>query len=337
MDYADFTGAPAEFLPRTPAEARYDAAHRTLERAPCAVDPAPVACRHRVWGQCDAEYVLNAGALIADRARRRLLLFFDVSWRLRSPPEDVAPADATDTVGAGIASWSPEQHPALQRLYLTHRPDTTQPSPYAFGNGRPPTNDPDPYGAINYTGPQYGEAPVIPPGQSRYLYLYDTTPPSAQADCGLAYCYRVKLARVPLSTMTHLSTWRFYAANSPADPWKTSPSKATYLRSTGPSRVTSAGPPNFSVTYNAYLRKYIMVYQRALTQSIGYRTAPNPWGPWSDDGTLPFREQAPGAGGLTYAAQAHDEFSQQYGKLMYVTYVASNTSGGVYVVKMVFR
>ena len=81
----------------------------------------------------------------------------------------------------------------------------------------------------------------------------------------------------------------------------------------------------------------MIFYQRVATPTIGYRTAANPWGPWSAQGIVPFREVAPGPGGITYAAQAHDEFSEQSGKAMYLTYVAGNTAGGVYVVKVVFR
>jgi hypothetical protein len=275
--------------------------------------------------------------VIADPQRRRLLFFFDVSWRMRRAPDDPSGGSRDDTIGAGMASWTANHRPELQRLYFTGNPTITGPSPYALGNGRPPSNDPDPHGAVDYTGPQYGQAPVIPPHQSRYLYLYDTNPPSTTPDCGFVYCYKTELARVPLATMTDVSTWRFYDANSRADPWQRSIRAATYLPSTDANGETSAGPPNFSVTYNPYLHKYVMFYQQVLAQSIGYRTAPDPWGPWSAQGTVPFREVAPGPGGLAYAAQAHDEFSQEHGKIMYLTYVASNTPGGVYVVKVIFR
>ncbi|MGZ4252594.1 MAG: hypothetical protein ACXVH3_25510 [Solirubrobacteraceae bacterium] len=337
-DTSDSTGSPTEFLPRTGAEALYNAAHHTLDGPPCKDELQSSTCRHTAYGECDAEYVLNAGAVIADPARLRLLYFFDVSWRLRKPLEDLTRSTlCVDTVGAGVASWSPKQRPQLRRLYFTHGGSLAHPSPYVFGNGRPPTDDPDPHGAVNYTGPQYGQAPLIPPGQSRYLYLYDTTPPAQWPDCGTVYCYKTKLARVPLATLTDVSTWRFYDAKTPLSPWKRSGVNATYLRSTDSSGATSAGPPGFSVTYNAYLRKYVMFYQRVGTPTIGYRTASNPWGPWSAQGIVPFREVAPGPGGMAYAAQAHDEFSGEFGKVMYLTYVASNTAGGVYVVRVVFR
>ena len=338
LDVSDSTGTPTEFLPRTRAEMLYNDAHHTLERAPCSDELQSSTCRRTVYGDCDAEYVLNAGAVIADPARLRLLYFFDVSWRLRKPGEDLARSThCADTVGAGVASWSPTQRPALRRLYFTRNGSLADPSPYVFGHGRPPSDDPDPHGAVNYTGPEFGQAPLIPSGQSRYLYLYDTTPPSQRPDCGSVYCYRTKLARVPLATLTDVATWRFYDANTPSNPWKQSSINATYLRSKDSGGAASAGPPNFSVTYNRYLQKYVMFYQRVGTSTIGYRTASSPWGPWSAQGIVPFREIAPGPGGMAYAAQAHDEFSQQCGKVMYLTYVASNTAGGVYVVRVVFR
>jgi hypothetical protein len=42
----------------------------------------------------------------------------------------------------------------------------------------------------------------------------------------------------------------------------------------------------FSVTYNPFLRKWLMLYNCGTPRGINYRTADQPWGPWSDSQVL---------------------------------------------------
>jgi hypothetical protein len=76
-----------------------------------------------------------------------------------------------------------------------------------------------------------------------------------------------------------------------------------------------------------------MFFQRLASASISYRTAPNPWGPWSDSADLPGYSEAV----FGYSAQAHDEFSQQNGKVMYLTYTSGGIGQGISELKVTFQ
>jgi hypothetical protein len=85
-DLVDSTGAPREFLPLTPAEAKYNYAH---DNAHCRARP------------CGAEVALWAQQVVPDEARNRLLLFYVEIHRVDGQPD-------WKTLGAGIAVMTPD-------------------------------------------------------------------------------------------------------------------------------------------------------------------------------------------------------------------------------------
>ncbi len=80
-DHLDKTGAPAEFLPYTSAERRYNYLH---DDDHCRAIP------------CGAEYALWAGHIVPDPTRNRVLLFYSEIWRKTGQPD-------WTYIGSGIA------------------------------------------------------------------------------------------------------------------------------------------------------------------------------------------------------------------------------------------
>ncbi|HEX5314721.1 MAG TPA: DUF4185 domain-containing protein [Gammaproteobacteria bacterium] len=83
-DLADSSAVPREYLPYTPAEARYNYNH---DQKHCTQTP------------CGAEFALWSAQLVADPARDRLLLFYPEVWRVSGRPD-------WRLVGSGIAVWT---------------------------------------------------------------------------------------------------------------------------------------------------------------------------------------------------------------------------------------
>ena len=91
-------------------------------------------------------------------------------------------------------------------------------------------------------------------------------------------------------------------------------------------RVIFEGMPNeLSVSFNRYLNSFLAVHSLDLTGKIVARTAPNPWGPWSDHTELykvnvertidlPYPV-------LIYAGKEHPELSEDNGRILYITYI----------------
>jgi Glycosyl hydrolases family 43/Domain of unknown function (DUF4185) len=117
------------------------------------------------------------------------------------------------------------------------------------------------------------------------------------------------VARVPLADATDLSAWRYYAGEQDGAPvWSPDPDAAEI--------VMSGGNDGGSVSYVPYLDKYLAVYRPFLSSDqVGYRTAPNPWGPWSDE--APLFTMRPGTNRAVYA---HPEYASADGRTQYVFY-----------------
>ncbi|MGH9607176.1 MAG: DUF4185 domain-containing protein [Terracidiphilus sp.] len=93
----------------------------------------------------------------------------------------------------------------------------------------------------------------------------------------------------------------------------------------GWSRVmTAAAPltrcsPDFSVTYNRHLGCYVMTYIETHTRQLCLRTAPEPWGPYSDPlraGAVPHRPEAT----LVSLGFQHPQFDVKGGQIIYISY-----------------
>ena len=116
------------------------------------------------------------------------------------------------------------------------------------------------------------------------------------------------LARVPLADILDKSAWRFYAGEGQ---WQTD--------SRG-SQAIFTGNDMMSVFFNAHLNRYVAVYSEPLAATAMLRTAVRPEGPWSAPLEL-FSVDAPeNVYGWVYDFLAHPEFSQDNGRIIYITY-----------------
>ena len=81
-----------------------------------------------------------------------------------------------------------------------------------------------------------------------------------------------------------------------------------------------------SVQYNAYLGQWTAIYSAVLSNDVLIRTAASLTGPWSDATRL-FTADRRGMGGTSYDAQAHAEFAENGGQVVYVSYSRPNGNG----------
>ncbi|MFD0689689.1 DUF4185 domain-containing protein [Actinomadura fibrosa] len=132
--------------------------------------------------------------------------------------------------------------------------------------------------------------------------------------------FHCSLARVPLADILTRSAWRFYTAGGQ---WSASASDAAPVFD---------GASSTSMFYNTYLGKYMAVYGY---DQVFYRTAAQPWGPWSDEAKL--FDTVPAATGNNYFGLAHPEYGA--GKTLYITYARpkGNNGGEIRVQKVVFN
>ena len=78
------------------------------------------------------------------------------------------------------------------------------------------------------------------------------------------------------------------------------------------------------MSFNQHLGSSLAVHSQDVSGVIVGRTAPNPWGPWSEPVTLhtvsPPKKKIPYPV-LVYAGKEHPELAQDRGRKIYVTYV----------------
>jgi uncharacterized protein DUF4185 len=132
--------------------------------------------------------------------------------------------------------------------------------------------------------------------------------------------FHCELARVPLADALTRSAWRFYAGNGQ---WSASSDAAV---------TVFDGSSANSMYYNSHLGRYVTVYG---LNTLYYRTAPQPWGPWSEEAKL--FDTVPPADGFNYFGLAHPEYGS--GKTLYTTYYRNTGpwTGEVRLVKVVFN
>jgi hypothetical protein len=129
---------------------------------------------------------------------------------------------------------------------------------------------------------------------------------------GIQQCY---IARVKPEQIGNRSSYEYLVAEN--NSWNDDIKNA---------RVIFEGMPNeLSVSFNKYLNSYLAVHSLDLTGKIVARTAPNPWGPWSDYTELyqvnvkrTFDLPYPV---LIYAGKEHHELSEDSGRILYITYI----------------
>lgn len=152
-----------------------------------------------------------------------------------------------------------------------------------------------------YPQPQFANC-VLPAGG--WLYLYGVTPDGDGVQ-------RVYLARVRPDQIEDRDRYAYHDGAS----WSTDVADAASLFD---------GPPNeLSVSYNAHLGQYLCVHSMGLAGEQVMRTAPQPWGPWSEPTPFWTVEAAPEKKYpvITYAAKEHPELARDGGRVLYVTYI----------------
>ena len=76
-----------------------------------------------------------------------------------------------------------------------------------------------------------------------------------------------------------------------------------------------------SISWNAFLQRYLAVYSPPFSQNVVMRTSANPEGPWSDE-IVAFVAMQPASGNV-YDALAHVEYDSNGGQTIYVSYSRS--------------
>ncbi len=155
--------------------------------------------------------------------------------------------------------------------------------------------------------PQFG-AVILPDKSDEYFYIYGVL---RDDDSGTQNVY---VARVLQSEVEDFFKYEYLADLSPG--WSNNVKDAA---------IVFSGPPNeLSVSFNNHLGCYLSVHSQDITGAVMGRTAPNPWGPWSEAVELyrvKFPQKRLPYPVLTYAAKEHPELSGDAGRTIYITYI----------------
>ena len=116
------------------------------------------------------------------------------------------------------------------------------------------------------------------------------------------------VARVPVANILDKTAWLFYTGDGN---WSSDPMQSQEIFN---------GSEMMSVSFNPYINRFVVVHSEPLGATAMIRTAPHPEGPWSAPTKL-FSVDAPeNSNGWVYDFLAHPEFSQDNGRIMYITY-----------------
>jgi len=148
---------------------------------------------------------------------------------------------------------------------------------------------------FNANEPDFGSASFINNGT---LYAY-----------GCDYDNGCKLGKVDPASAQDRTAWSFYAGNGN---WSTQIGDA----------ISVFNDANIlSVSWNAFLQRYLAVYSPPFSQNVVMRTSANPEGPWSSE-IVVFVAMQPSSGNV-YDAHAHVEYDSNSGQTIYVSYSRS--------------
>jgi hypothetical protein len=149
---------------------------------------------------------------------------------------------------------------------------------------------------------------------------------------GAVYAYgliagtqNVAVATAPLAQAATRSAYRFWSGSS----WSTDVRAASALFGGVSGAVT--------VSYNAYLRRYLAVSSEVLSGRVLMRVADRPEGPWEAP-VAAFSGQA-AAGTISYAGREHPELAQDGGRRVFVSYYrpGGGFAGELRLVAVTFR
>jgi hypothetical protein len=121
------------------------------------------------------------------------------------------------------------------------------------------------------------------------------------------------LAKVQLDVVFDRTAWLFWNG-------------ASWSKSLTSARPVFDASSIVSVQFNAYLGHWTAIYSAVLSNDVMIRTAPALVGPWSEAMRL-FTADRRGMGGTSYDAQAHAEYAENSGQVLYVSYSRPNGNG----------
>ncbi len=159
----------------------------------------------------------------------------------------------------------------------------------------------------NENAPCFGVA-VLHDKKEGLMYIY-----GSYLKEGYHYC---ALSRVGEADLCHVSAYEYLVATEPR--WSPHLDEAI--------SVMEGMPTEMSVSYNPHLECYLAVHSWETTGRLVGRTAPHPWGPWSEPITLwnsnvGLRNPLAYDGPIVYAGKEHPELSRDNGKIIYLTCV----------------
>jgi hypothetical protein len=143
--------------------------------------------------------------------------------------------------------------------------------------------------------PAFGSASLISNGT---LYAY-----------GCDYSNGCRLGKVEPSSAQDRASWSFYAGNG------------NWSAQIGDAVALFNDANILSISWNAYLQRYLAVYSPPFSQNVVMRTSTNPEGPWSRE-TMAFVAMQ-SSNGNVYDALAHAEYDANGGQTIYVSYTRS--------------
>lgn len=145
-----------------------------------------------------------------------------------------------------------------------------------------------------------------------YVYLFLLT--------GDIFRNEVRLARVERASIEELGRYTYWDSDT-----------GTFVEDFSLAAPLFAEPLALlpgTVSWNPYLGRWMLVYNGALGAYVSVRTAPQPWGPWSEPGILfdcrRLYLQGP-LGTHCYAAAEHVELSSSDGATVYVSVAGERT------------
>jgi len=140
--------------------------------------------------------------------------------------------------------------------------------------------------------PGFGSASFISNGT---LYAY-----------GCNYSNGCELGQVAPSSARDRTAWSFYAGNG------------NWSAQIGDSISIFNDANILSISWNAFLQRYLAVYSPPFSQNVVMRTSINPEGPWSRE-IVAFVAMQPASGNV-YDAHAHMEYDLNGGQTIFVSY-----------------
>ncbi|MFO0549628.1 MAG: DUF4185 domain-containing protein [Polyangiaceae bacterium] len=125
--------------------------------------------------------------------------------------------------------------------------------------------------------------------------------------------YPCKLAKIALSQVEDPAAWRYWNG----DDWTADPAEAETLFD---------GWVTMSVFFNPHIGAWMTVYSSLFSNDVVARTAPALTGPWSEE-RLVFTADRKDEDSWTYDALVHPEFTEEDGKVLYMTFTRPNDNG----------